>query len=134
MTAFPSIVRSAIAINLITIIIVFQIINAECADTVLRRLCSVSAVRKGADRPCPSTVIEFEDVVTVGDEQHDVCRMFLACLQLANNGNVSIARTVDRSENAVGIGFSMLLLDPVSRGDIENYRAPSLKHTIVQMK
>jgi hypothetical protein len=68
------------------------------------------------------SLVEFSEIVT-GHDSTEVCRMFLACLQLANMGNVTI--TPDLADRH-GFPFSMKLNHVTSKlTEIENYRAPS---------
>eukprot|EP00743_Colponemidia_sp_Colp-15_P007514 GILK01008121.1.p1 GENE.GILK01008121.1~~GILK01008121.1.p1 ORF type:complete len:713 (-),score=122.65 GILK01008121.1:68-2164(-) len=64
--------------------------------------------------------IDFMKVVQ-GAEKWDVCRMFLATLQLANNGNVEICSHEDRS-----FDMSVRLISTTEVYQLEDYRAPSL--------
>ena len=73
-------------------------------------------------------IVEFDDVA-YGHDRTDVCRMFLACLQLANTGNILICPpSVTSSQSQELSHFSVRILQHNIRveGDIELYRAPSL--------
>ena len=95
-----------------------------------------------------SSTVKFSEVVS-GESSTEVCRIFLACLQLANLGNLSFVQTSENSTESTAyeisskklpsnslcdVGsrdisdFSVHLIDNSSnRLDIDNYRAPSAR-------
>ena len=99
-----------------------------------RFLASLTAVSELRDRDAASvpaataksrgtecSVVSFGDVLGAQQPQFEVCRMFLACLQLANHNNVDIVRSgVDLAS------LDLQLLTEQRSQDIENYRAPSV--------
>jgi hypothetical protein len=73
----------------------------------------------------PEDPIEFRAVMTKeSDMQFDVCRMFLACLQLANSGNVHIERP-----NVGETGMRLTLLNgtrkEIAACDLQATKAPA---------
>jgi hypothetical protein len=69
--------------------------------------------------------IPFEHVVS-GEEPFEVCRVFAACLQLANYGSIEISRVgAGGSGGGDDMGFSFSLLSASRPRGVENYRAPS---------
>lgn len=87
-------------------------------------------------------VMRFDDILSKGQSSGEVCRMFLACLQLANMGNLLIipppAQTMpsttttkgSKTSHAAAVAlvdgshdrsFSIQLLDVSKKIDIENY-------------
>ena len=74
--------------------------------------------------------MSFDSVVT-GQVDFEICRSFLAMLQLANNGNLKI---VNPSDGDIKSGPKVLQngelgieLLSSKRSDIGDYRAPSVK-------
>lgn len=67
-----------------------------------------------------SNVIQFEEVV-VGQPREEVCRAFLACLQLANLGNIMVVPT------GLASTFGVEVVTTNKQQDIENYFAPSIQ-------
>jgi len=69
-------------------------------------------------------VVEFEAAVR-GAKRYEVCRLFLATLQLANNGNVSIIPSLPSSSSAVSdavsahASLSLRLLSTHQRNPVE---------------
>ena len=104
---------------------------SEYSDKVLCKasLCALSSRRISEPEPGSLKVdnelnvqqIGFEEI-TAGESTRDVCRIFVACLQLANFGNISISENCDTDN-----GFNFSLLSGTRNKDVENYRAPSLE-------
>lgn len=81
----------------------------------------VDRCQKGEKLEEDESHVHFSDVVK-GESSFEVGRMFLACLQLANLGNLTFSQTKDSiSDFEVG-----LLSDSSNRLQIGSYRAPSL--------
>jgi hypothetical protein len=127
-------------------------IHAYCA-TFIGHVDDVVSLREGglgedAEEEEVEAVQEvgFSDVAN-GRSSAEVCRVFLACLQLTNAGNVSIIPTQRDQWNAeiqlkesrrssVGVGsesvvavvdpFKIRLLSNIHSSGMENFRAPSL--------
>eukprot|EP01041_Mallomonas_annulata_P004736 gene4737-9405_t len=112
-------------------------------DRVLSRVTSavhkVPSLDISGEVSCDHTV-DFAEVVPSGAPQYEVCRLFLACLQLTNQKNLGILPsppppiTGDNNghghghghgNNDVG-GMRLQLLSSVQTENIENYRAPSI--------
>lgn len=79
-----------------------------------------------------SKVVSFDSVVT-GQVDFEVCRSFLAMLQLANNGNLHIVNpTIEGNEKKRNVpkvlqnGELGIKLLSSKRSDISDYRAPSV--------
>ena len=78
--------------------------------------------------------LNFSDLAR-GESSGEICRIFIACLQLANLGNISlndpITKTVNTKFNHVDEQYGndnlkLKLLNCNKHIDINNYRAPSL--------
>ena len=79
--------------------------------------------------------LNFSDLAQ-GESSGEICRIFIACLQLANLGNISLndpttAKTVDKkfkhvNDQYVNNNLKLNLLSCNKHIDINNYRAPSL--------
>ncbi|DAZ99539.1 TPA: hypothetical protein N0F65_005411, partial [Lagenidium giganteum] len=85
----------------------------HCGRTILKHLEDETALRlEQEDEEAAATdgadVIAFEHIVT-GMNQYEVCRMFLASLQLANNGNVQLLHGHTAAEQE-RVPFQMQLL------------------------
>jgi hypothetical protein len=100
------------------------------ADTVLSNIDSNLKISKTSGKKDKNT-LDFGEIVQ-GQSTEEVCRMFLACLQLANQGNVSVLPPTEREmDSAAHTGafhgtFGLKLHNSSRRQDIENYRAPSV--------
>jgi hypothetical protein len=105
-----------------------------CSDEVLERLrvktdtaCKHLEL-SGQEEMAKQPIVGFADLAQ-GHDSAQVCRMFLACLQLANLGNVEIvsisthpAKQPVVTENS----FRLKLLAEKRKSDIQSFRAPSL--------
>jgi condensin-2 complex subunit H2 len=80
------------------------------------------------DGPCASDPVSFSKI-TAGKERYDVCRMFLASLQLANSGNVTLLHKDFVEEKQMQQSgretLSMEIRDLRTRREMEDYMAPS---------
>jgi len=110
--------------------------SAECAAAKQRNAAAV-AKSKGkllVDTLAAAHAEEREDesqvsfgVVGRGRESYDICRLFLAALQLSNNGNVVLHHPV--GEVCGPDSFKLEVLSTVTSQDrFDNYLAPSLSH------
>ncbi|RYH15220.1 hypothetical protein EON65_32085 [archaeon] len=98
----------------------------ECSDEVLSKLSVETKQVQRVSKDKKASLVAFEDIADGGEAS--VCRMFLACLQLANLGNVEIV--ANTGKQAVTCNeFKLRLLSDTRRNDIENFRAPSLADT-----
>ena len=70
--------------------------------------------------------VSFREVV-VGENSAEVCRMFLACLQLANLGNVIVESNITEDGSMARNDFGLRLITTAKKQDIEKFRAPSVK-------
>jgi len=70
------------------------------------------------------TLVEFEQVVD-GMAPEEVCRVFLATLQLANSGNVRLVHEGTLPDSASEHHLRMRLMNSGAGIDMETYRAPS---------
>ena len=98
----------------------------EVGDNIIERL--VTKDEENDDEE--SKIVSFDSVVT-GQVDFEICRSFLAMLQLANNGNLKI---VNPSDGDIKSGPKVLQngelgieLLSSKRSDIGDYRAPSVK-------
>ncbi|TFJ83063.1 hypothetical protein NSK_005634 [Nannochloropsis salina CCMP1776] len=64
--------------------------------------------REGGKEGEEEDVVRFQEMVS-GKEQYEVCRLFLASLQLANNGNVQLVHQ-ESNKDANGLSFRLKLL------------------------
>lgn len=78
-------------------------------------------VPKSKSQKEPSTIAHFSDIVQ-GETSGEVCRSFLACLQLANLGNIDVDNNQKGSQN----DFTINLLKVQRSHVLENFRAPSV--------
>lgn len=79
------------------------------SDAVLGDLAQRSHAAEAMDA-APAEAVAFTDVVA-GRSPGEVCRVFLACLQLANLGNVDLRRPIDEAAPCEGDSpFSLRLL------------------------
>eukprot|EP01138_Halocafeteria_seosinensis_P013316 gb/GECG01013602.1/.p1 GENE.gb/GECG01013602.1/~~gb/GECG01013602.1/.p1 ORF type:complete len:810 (+),score=155.22 gb/GECG01013602.1/:1-2430(+) len=94
----------------------------ECGDTVLDKFHEIEEDHSG------SSVYHFREV-TNGCEQYEVCRMFLATLQLANEGAVDFFNEQEQEETTDGSVSSNIKLQLISdtrhRESAEGYGAHS---------
>ena len=114
----------------------------NCSDRLLVKMgqlvkSKTTVVEKVVDELDHSNVttvknaIRFNDIVA-GNSRSEVSRSFLACLQLANMGNVLMIPPKSRDDkNAMTHGdfeaaFSVQLIARNQKRDVENYLAPSL--------
>lgn len=103
----------------------------HCSDNVLEQLSrktKLLAKNKKDPEEKKQLAITFEEV-TDHQSSAEVCRAFLACLQLANLGNVEIlAGGITRADEPTCCNdFKLKLLSEKRGQDIENFRAPSLR-------
>lgn len=107
---------------------------SEYSDKVLCKasLCVMSnmgcggeeiAAQKSTSNSVAPQLIGFNEIAQ-GESTHEVCRIFVACLQLANFGNISISGGDGLAGKSEGFQFS--LLSETVNNDVENYRAPSV--------
>lgn len=112
---------------------------AEYSDKVLCKasLCSINTKLNVAKEGLPdqsstenssSQNIDFEELVH-GESAHEVSRFFVACLQLANFGNISISEVTGGHGRICGFNFS--LLSSTRNKEVENYRAPSVANRTI---
>ena len=102
----------------------------EYSDNVLSELSSITDEQKfktkGTKAIELSSKVAFEDIAQ-GKTSAEVCRVFLACLQLANLGNVEVdPGTIDEEEH-INKQFSLSLLNKSRRKDVEDVLAPSIQ-------
>jgi hypothetical protein len=69
--------------------------------------------------------VSFSDVVQ-GSSSAEVCRVFLACLQLANLGNVVIGSNITDQGEIVRNDFDVCLVTTTQQQDIQGFLAPSI--------
>lgn len=92
-----------------------------CSDALLDQLASQTKGKgKGGQKTMP-----FE-ALAAGEGSAEVCRRFLACLQLANLGNIEIQGAPPGRDVAIANDFTVKLLSDTRSNEIENFRAPSL--------
>jgi hypothetical protein len=70
--------------------------------------------------------VTFSEIVA-GQSSAEVCRLFLACLQLANLGNVVVESNIARDGSVTSNDFGLHLITTSKKQDIEKFRAPSVK-------
>eukprot|EP01039_Chlorochromonas_danica_P005316 gene5316-5851_t len=102
-----------------------------CADGVLEQLSrktKLLAKNKKSPEEKKQLAITFEEV-TDHQSSAEVCRAFLACLQLANLGNVEIlaGENTRANEPTCCNDFKLKLVSEKRCQDIENFLAPSLR-------
>jgi hypothetical protein len=110
------------------------------ADHVLQDLGAITAHRRSLGGPKTKDMdkISFKKIVA-GRDSAEVCRVFLACLQLANHGNVQVNASAPGmppvakggyEEPVVVSDFSLELVSQVRRRDVEEFLAPSMMHRL----
>ena len=67
--------------------------------------------------------------VTAGKPSYDVCRIFLASLQLANEGNLLLHHPDDEGVCGLNDLRVQILSDVMSEERFDQYRAPSVAST-----
>ena len=77
--------------------------------------------------PKNKEIIQFDSVVA-GKPNTEVCRVFLACLQLANMGNLMVVPPKVNMKEHENYSFGLQLLEANRKNgfEMENYLAPSL--------
>lgn len=101
----------------------------DYSGRVLRTVISEHQDEKRARLPNEIEKVSFSEVVE-GESSAEVCRMFLACLQLANLGNVIVESNINKDGTVTNNDFSLRLITTAKKQDIESFRAPSV-HTPV---
>ena len=99
----------------------------KVGDNIIERLVETE------ENEDESKIVSFDSVVT-GQVDFEVCRSFLAMLQLANNGNLHIINpTIEgKMKNVPKVlqnGELGIKLLSSKRSDISDYRAPSVSST-----
>lgn len=100
----------------------------ECSDEVLNVLSKETKSRLKASKSMEKKQqvnVPFH-VLADGESNAEVCRKFLACLQLANLGNVEIVGKPNGRQVEISNDFQLKLLSEKRTNELENFLAPSL--------
>jgi hypothetical protein len=95
----------------------------QYSDKILVQMNKVISKRQKQINKKNKESIKFDDIVAGNVSSAEVCRVFLACLQLANYGNVLVIPPIKQSSNTKSLNidsFSLELLDTAKKIDIEN--------------
>ena len=78
-----------------------------------------------AGQSSPTNVVDFRSV-TEGQEEYEVCRLFLSSLMLCNSGNVILSHEHDGATVATPDQLKIELLQGQVDRPMETYLAPSV--------
>lgn len=97
------------------------------SDRVLMNMKNITVRKKKDQKKVNKETIGFSQIVA-GQTSAEVCRIFLACLQLANLGNVEVLNTSTNANGVVDETFALKLLQEKRNNGLDNFLAPSVMH------
>lgn len=95
------------------------------SDRVLMNMKSITLRKKRDQKKMNKETVGFSQIVA-GQSSAEVCRIFLACLQLANLGNVEVMNASTDAKGVLDESFALKLLKEQRNNRLDDFLAPSV--------